>query len=218
MPLAVARLALGLPLGLLLLTAAAPPGDGVRLDLDSERGVVLSGLPPILAEEEVRRHLTTGLTTTFLFRLEPQLQDATVGARIELRYELWDEVFHVSVLTADGQLRRSVVPTFEELSSWWQQLGLLVMGLETLQTADRDVRVVLEVIPFSQAERDDTERWFSEVIGAAAHGTEDEADRSPDDREQSLGRVLSIMIATSIQRPALTSYQWALQLPGGRSP
>ncbi len=84
--------------------------------------------------------------------------------------------------------------------------------------AERRTRVVLDVVPFSQAERDDTERWFSEVIGAAARSGEEETERSPDDREESLGRVLSVMIATSIQRRALTSYQWTLELPGGPSP
>jgi hypothetical protein len=212
------RVASWLPLGLLLLTSSPAAADGVRLDLDPERGVVLSGLPPILAKEEVRRHLTTGLTTTLLFRLEPQWRVFPAGARIEVRYELWDEVFHVAVLTADGRSERMVMPSFEELDSWWQQVGLLVLELEARRGTERNVRLVLDVIPFSQAERDDTERWFSETIGAAARSGGEETERSPDDREESLGRVLSVMIATSIQRRALTSYEWALQLPGERSP
>ncbi len=213
------RAATWLPLGLLLLASSPAAADAVRLDLDPARGVVLSGLPPILAEEEVRRHLTTGLTTTLLFRLEPQWQVAPAGARIEVRYELWDEVFQVAVLTADGQSQQMLVPSFEELNTWWQQVGLVVLGPHAQQsTAERHVRLVLDVIPFSQAERDDTKRWFSETIGAAAQSAAEETDRSPDDREESLGRVLSVMIATSIQRRALTSYEWTLQLPGDRSP
>ncbi len=208
-----------LPLGLLLLTSSPAAAAAVRLDLDPERGVVLSGLPPILAEEEVRRHLTTGLTTTLLFRLEPQWRVAPAGARIEVRYELWDEVFHVGVLTADGRSEQMVVPSFEELATWWQQVDLVVLNLEAQRgTAERYVRLVLDVIPFSQAERDDTERWFSETIGATARSASEEAERSPEEREESLGRVLSVMIATSIQRRALTSYEWSLQLPGERSP
>ncbi|MCP4205180.1 MAG: hypothetical protein GY769_24990 [bacterium] len=211
-------LILGLPLGLLLLAPSPAPADAVRLDLDPERGVVLSSLPPILAEDEVRRHLTTGLTTTFLFRLEPQPREFAAGARVEVRYELWDEVFQVAVLTVDGRPKRIVVPSFDELASWWQQLSLLVMELEAQRTAEREVHVVLDVIPFSQAERDDTERWFSETIGAASRGDGEEADRSLDDRQESLVRVLSVMIATSIQRRALTSYEWTLELPGEHSP
>ena len=215
---AATRLRLGLPLGLLLLAPSPAPADPPRLDLDPERGMVLAGLPPILAEEEVRKHLTTGLTTTFLFRLEPQRREVAAGARVEVRYELWDEVFHVAVLSADGRLERRVVPSFEQLSVWWQELGLPVMRLGAGRATEREVRVVLDVIPFSQAERDDTERWFSEVIGAAAESGGEETARSPDDREESLGHVLSVMIATSIQRRALTSYQWTLELPGDRSP
>jgi hypothetical protein len=211
-------LILGLALGLLLVAPSLARADGVRLDLDAERGVILSSLPPILAEDEVRKHLTTGLTTTFLFRLEPQPRGVAAGARVEVRYELWDEVFQVRVLTADGRSESIALPSFEKLASWWQQLSLLVMELDTPRTAARDVRVVLDVIPFSQAERDDTERWFSETLGAAARSGAEETDRSLEDQEESLGRVLSVMIATSIQRRALTSYQWNLQLPGERSP
>jgi len=205
-------------LGLLLIAAAPPAVDPVRLELDAERGVVLSSLPPILADEEVRRQLTTGLTTTFVFRLEPQPREAAAGARVEVRYELWDEVFQVTILAADVRPERLVLESFDELTSWWQQLSLPVMAPGAKRPTTRGVRVVLDVIPFSQAERDDTERWFSETIGAAARSGSEDADRSLDDREESLGRVLSVMIATSIQRRALTSYEWALQLPAEVSP
>lgn len=210
-------LALRLLIGLFLLASLPAVGDPVGLDFEPERGIVLSGLPPLLADDEVRTQLTTGLTTTFLFRIEPKVPDVPTGARVEVRYELWDEVFHVAVLTADGQLERIVVPSFEELGTWWSQLDLLVMGLEARPEGHR-LRMVLDVVPFSQAERDDTERWFSEVIGAAARSGREEVDRSPDDREESLGSVLSVLIATSIQRRALTSYHWTLDLPGDRSP
>lgn len=212
------RAACWLPLGLVLLVTSTAAADTVRLDLDPERGVVLSGLPPILAEEEVRQYLTTGLTTTLLFRLEPLSRAVPAGARVEVRYELWDEVFQVAVLTADGRAERLALPSFEALDDWWRQVGLLVLEREAQRRAERNVRLILDVIPFSQAERDDTERWFSETIGATARSGGEETERSPDDREESLGRVLSIMIATSIQRRALTSYEWTLRLPGEPSP
>ena len=206
------------PLVLLVLLASSAAADETRLVRDAEGGVVLSGLPPVLADEEVRKHLTTGLTTTLLLHLDPPLRAAPAGARIEVRYELWDEVFHVAVLTADGRAERVVLAGLEELDDWWRHLGLLVLGPQAAPGATRSVRLVLDVIPFSQAERDDTERWFSETIGAAARSGGEEADRSPDDREESLARVLSVMIATSIQRRALTSYEWVLDLPGEGSP
>lgn len=212
------RTATWLPLGLLLLAALPATGEPVRLHLGPEQGAVLTGLPPIPDDEEVREQLTTGLTTTLLFRVEPRRRNGTAGARIEVRYELWDEVFHVASLTADGRLERRAFPNFEELSAWWSQLSLLVMDPDARRAAGRSVRVVLDVIPFSQAERDDTERWFSEVIGAAARSGGEEVDRSPDDREESLGSVLSVLIATSIQRRALTSYQWTLEVPGEAAP
>jgi hypothetical protein len=207
-----------LPLALALFASPATAAGGPRLTADAERGVVLSGLPPILAEPEVRSHLMTGLTTTLLFRLDPQWRAVPAGARVEVRYELWDEVFHVAVLTADGRAERMVVSSFEELDSWWRQVGLVVLASDARTGGDGAVRLVLDVIPFSQAERDDTKRWFSETIGATARSINDEAERAPDEREESLGRVLSVMIATSIQRRALTSYEWALQLPRGGLP
>ena len=119
----------------------------VRLELDPARGVVLSGLPPILVEEEVRRHLTTGLTTTFLFRLEPQAQLAPAGARIEVRYELWDEVFHVTALTADGRLEQMVMSSLDELDSWWRKVGLLVLQDEARRrTTQRYVRSDMRLV------------------------------------------------------------------------
>jgi len=212
------RLVAWLLVGLLMANLSPALAEAVRLELGPEGGVVLSGLPPILAEEEVRTHLKTGLTTTFLFRVEPRQRKVVAGARIEVRYELWDEVFHVAVLTPGNRPEVRVIPTAEELSAWWRQLALVLMQREARLSTGREVRIVLDVIPFSQAESDDTERWFSEVIGAAARTGGEETDRSPDDREESLGRVLSVMIATSIQRRALTSYEWPLQLPREPSP
>lgn len=214
------RLAVVLAASLLVALPVAPPAaaETVQLDLGPERNVILSGLPPILADEEVRDQLTTGLTTTLLFRFEPRRREGTAGARVEVRYELWDEEFHVAVLTVDGRLERRVLSSFEELSAWWSGLGLRVMDEEAWRSSGRSVRLVLDVIPFSQAERDDTERWFSEVIGAAARSGGEETDRSPDDREESLGNVLSVLIATSIQRRALTSYRWPVAVPRSPSP
>lgn len=201
-----------------LLVPLAAGDQAVHLAHEAEEGVVLSGLPPILADDEVRAQLETGLTTTLLFHLEPRDRDAPTGARVEIRYELWDEVFHVAAVTADGRLERSVLASFEDLGEWWSRLKLVVVAPGTSWRAGRRARVVLDVVPFSQAERDDTERWFSEVIAAAAGSGREEVDRSPDDREESLGSVLSVLIATSIQRRALTTYQWAVQLPEEGSP
>ncbi len=201
------------------LAAQEPPG----LEFDADGRLVLHSLPPVLGHDEVRPNLTKGLTTTFLLRVDPKGTRLRArprpqgGARIEIRYELWDEVFHVATGTADGGLVRRTLDSFGELESWWQGLrlvvaGSVVSGSGTDPPRPREARVELDVVPFSQAEQRDTQRWFSESLDdAGSSGAEDIAD-SADKTSRTLDRTFHLLMATSIHRRALASYGWTVPI------
>lgn len=217
-------------LSYLLLAALSPAlaaDGGPALEFDDGGRLVLHSLPPVLDDETVSPHLTRGLTTTFFFRVEPvggrvRRPEATPGVTIEIRYELWDEVFHVATGTADGRVESRTLDSFGELESWWRGLRVVVAGGEPAsRTYDpprpREARVELDVVPFSQAEQRDTQRWFSESLeDASQSGAEDVAEsaaRAPD----TLERTFHLLMATSIQRRALASYRWTVPIVQGTS-
>ena len=114
------RLRAWLPLALLLAPAAlraAPAPPAPALDVARE-GIVLFHLPPILGEEEVRKQLGTGLTTSFAFEAAARTAGGKVkgAARVDVRYDLWDEVYIVTRVDASGRAARVTLPSFEKLA------------------------------------------------------------------------------------------------------
>ncbi len=217
--------------GLLLATAPGAKGDSPRkieaphLEFSETNHLVLARLPPILGLEGVSRHLTTGLTTTFIFRLEARASSGRqiqTGARVEIRYELWDEVFHTLVVTLDGVLAEKKVASLDELGAWWDTLQLPLTNMTTKSAAGATRgRLVLEVVPFSEAERDDTERWLYDSARRAQSGGADGSsggargsEIGSGGAERSLEHVFTVLIATSLRRRAVISYRWTVELPG----
>ena len=183
--------------------------ENPRIELDAEHHVVLTHLPPILADAEVKEHLTTGLTTTITFRPRGKMLG---GALVEIRYDLWDEVFHVAAIGFGSRSRRAELPTFEDLEEWWRELRLRLLDDSRLaEPRPRQLRVTARVVPFSQAEEADTQRWFSESIDRRS-GT-DELGRSSEKRAETLQRTFNLLLATSIRRQPLATYTWTLTLP-----
>lgn len=201
-------------LSLLLALPLAAVEQSPRLELDAEQRLVLSSLPPILARQEVAAHLTTGLTTTLPLRVDLRRGDGvklTGAARVEIRYDLWDEVFHVRALGIDGRVRREEVASAEALDTWWQALRLVVLeGGALAAGAPSEAKVSLEVIPFSQSEARDTRRWFSDAIEDAGRGNAEQVGETGSERDEPLSRALTLLLATSIQRRALFTYRWTV--------
>ncbi len=207
----VRRLALRLALLALLLAAlgaraAEPPAPAFEL---RERALAVSALPPVLARPEVRPHLSTGLTTTLFVEVratDGEGHRARGGARVEVRYELWDEVFLVNAMGIDGRPHRESLPSFERLLGWWQSLALPILAADPLSARGPwklDVR--LSVIPFSQSEQRDTQRWLTESIERRA---ETPPGGNAAARPEPLTGALDALIATSIQRQRLVGYDW----------
>jgi hypothetical protein len=202
------------------LLAAVRPGPAVPVaEVASDGRLALRSLPAVLGQREVKLHLTTGLTTSFV--LTVTAADASGhrtrgGGRIDVRYEPWDEVFHVQA--AAGALRlRDALPSFDRLLAWWEGLRLPVAATAGLRAGEPwTVEVRLDVIPFSLAEQRDTQRWFTDSLdkGAAAAGT-------PGSPPSAAGApqshaVLDLLIATSIKRQSLVGYDWSIRLPPER--
>lgn len=181
--------------------------DRPTYELGRDGVLVVGALPSILSRAEVKPHLMTGLTTSLVVAVTangPEGRKARGAARIDVRWEPWDEVFVVSVLTADRRPRRETLPSLERLIAWWRALELPVA---TAVPADRwQVKVELSVVPFSQSEQRDAQRWF-----ANAPGNESPQGRSAVEGESRLDDVVDLFIATSIQRRSLVRYAWVAQ-------
>jgi len=198
----------------LLLLLVPWPALGVdrppRLDL--ERGtLVVSGLPDILLRPEVRPHLSSGLTTTFVIQVsaaDGRGKKLNGGATIAVRYEPWDEVFLVASSGGADSLS-----SFESLAAWWREQRLPVLTPTGLAAGGSwQVKVAVHVVPFSESERENTQRWFSQSVDGSQRSNRSNAeDASAAAKEPSgSGVVLDLLVATSIRRRSLVSYDWNL--------
>jgi hypothetical protein len=189
------------------LAATGPEAPTVEV---RERVLAVSNLAPVLARPEVRPHLMTGLTTTLLLEVsavDGEGHRAKGGGRVDVRYELWDEVFLVNALGIDGRVRRESLPSFDRLLGWWRGLDLPVVATAPLSGGGPwTVAVRLSVIPFSQSEQRDTQRWLADSIERPQRG---EA-AAPTPRSEPLTGTLDALLATSIKRQRLVSYDWHL--------
>lgn len=201
-----AAVLLGLMLAARLEAVAAP-----ALERGAANGVVLTRLPPVLRQEEVRRHLGTGLTTTVAFEVRTLGGTRTRGgARIDIRYELWDEVWLVTRADTSGRTQRTRFASFEQLEAWWRDLRLEVLPARS-PAGPAELR--LRVIPFSQSEQLDAQRWFSRSLSGESTGS---AGAVSGVVAEPTSDLFNLLLATSIGRPALLEFEWRLSVPGAK--
>ena len=157
-------------------------------------GVVAASLPmSILQDASVRKQLRSGLTTTFLF--VTRLRDTKVisGARIEVRYDLWDEVWIVQKIEHDRKSERQRLTSLEALEKWWRT-PLRMMATRASRVA---LQIDLSVLPFSAAEEEDARQWITKSGGVGTgSGT----------------GLVDALIGTTISARPLTSYRWNVEL------
>jgi hypothetical protein len=195
------------------LAAVQPPAvEAVR------EGLALVHLPAILGDEEVRKQLGTGLTTSFVFTAEGRGATGaklTGAARVDVRYDLWDEVYLVTRIDASGHAARATLPSFERLGEWWREERLVVLrGPAAAALASVNVR--LRLIPFSQAEQLETQRWFSQALSAEKSGSAGALSDAVQDQPESFSQVINLLMSTSIGRPALLEFEWKKLVPAVR--
>ncbi|MFL6260214.1 MAG: hypothetical protein ACJ76Y_10925 [Thermoanaerobaculia bacterium] len=196
---------------------AAPPSPPAPALEAAREGVTLSRLPPILGEEEVRKQLGTGLTTSFAFEATARRTAGgklTGAARVDVRYDLWDEIYIVTRVDASGHAARVTLPSFERLAEWWRDARLVLIRGPATGAATVEVR--LKVIPFSQAEQLETQRWFSQALSAEKSGSAGAVSDAVEDQPESFSQVINLLMATSIGRPSLLEYAWKLPVAQGK--
>src|SRR6185436_11846213 len=114
----------------------------------------------------VRRQLGSGLTTTFLVVARLRETDSLSGARVEIRYDLWDEVWLVRRIEFDRREDRQRIASRDALEKWWRApLRLLSTSRERVS-----LQIDLSVLPFSAAEEEDARQWISKSGGVGTGG------------------------------------------------
>jgi hypothetical protein len=216
-------LALFLAMGLAA-PAVLEAAGGPFWSVGREGTLVVSGLPDVLSRPEVRPHLTTGLTTTFLVRVTASDETGSKvrgAGQVNVRWELWDEVFLTQALGAAG-VRSDSLPSFERLVAWWR--GLEIPVAAGLAPGGRwQVKVEVSVVPFSRSEQRDAQRWFSDTLGqegrSAPRPQNPDAPDAPSPEIEtgpSSSGLLDLLIVTSIKRPNLATYVWTASPRAGK--
>jgi len=171
---------------LLLLTATATFAAERRpvITMNGER--VLASLPDsILKDARVRSRLESALTTTFILR-------TSLGgtSRMEIRYDLWDEVYRVR---RDRAAQQEIAKA--QLEAWWRT------PIDVGRAGERRVvDIELIVLPFSAAEEKDARQWLSKSGGA---GT------PPADPSS----IVDVLIGTTLTARPVVSFRWSVEIP-----
>ena len=186
------------------LFAAAPPVAHIRGD---HLHVVLPG--DLLSERDVRKRLNSGLTTTFV--IVATLDDErTSGARVDVRFEPWDEIYFITLRRIGAQPQSHRATSFAELETWWRQTSL---PLFTAAANVKRVQIGVDVLPFSAEEQEETQRWLMRSLGEARQPSPRPATAdTPNPRPTASGSVLDVLIGTSIQSRPIFRRRWQVQV------
>ncbi len=180
-------------LSLLALPALAQPRPAYSVQAT---GVVAATLPAsILTESDVQKRLTSGLTTTFLVVARNRGTDAVSGARVEVRYDLWDEVWLVRRIEFDRKSERQRIASMAELEKWWRT----PLRLLSTDASRVSLQLDLTVLPFSAAESDDARQWISKSGGVGTGGAGNAG-------------FVEALIGTTISARPITSFRWNVAL------
>lgn len=177
------------------IAAAGPPAPRVETSGGTAR-VLLDR--SILRSPEVRKHVLSGLTSTFIVSLDRQDQYGL----IEIRFEPWDEVFYVNARGVDQKRESIVIRSMPQLEAWWCSPRLAIAT--GLREGER-VRVSLEVIPFSASEEADAKKWIARSLG----------ERGPSAGQSSTPSapsLFSAVVGSSIRRKPVMRYSWLVRI------
>ena len=174
--------------------------------------LVRCGLPAhILDEADVKRQLSSGLTTSFRIVARTQSRDGNERqgmALIEVRYELWDEVFLVKTIESNGLLERVSFKNLQAFKSWWVSRKLVVLESRFV-LAPGPVSLTLEVLPFSRTEQNHAREWLSESGNSPVPiSKESSLPRAEQAETRSSNRIFNVIVATSLKRKPLLRYRW----------
>lgn len=150
--------------------------------------------------EKVRQQLESGLTTTLLIQVEarPGVGGGAKirgGARLDIRYEPWDEVFLVTCYHHDGRQEKLTAIDYNALLDWLHENPPKVAVLLP-KNSRWVVEVSVSVLPFSQREADRTQRWFAKTLSNVGKERSDP------------NKVLDLLAASAIKRKPLVRFFW----------
>lgn len=178
-----------------LFTVALCAGAQQRPSFTRQAGVVAAALPSsVLQDQSVKKQLGSGLTTTFVVAVRQRDTGSLTAARMEVRYDLWDEVWLVKRVEFDGKTDRQRIASADALERWWRA-PVRVFATD----ADRALlQVEVSVLPFSAAEEDDARAWISKSggLGTASGGS----------------GLVDALIGTTISAKPITSFRWNVDL------
>lgn len=158
-------------------------------------GVVAATLPvSILQDASVRKQLRSGLTTTFLLVARQRDTRVVSGARIEIRYDLWDDVWIAQKVEFDRKSERQRLTSLDALEKWWR----IPLRVLTTTAPRLPLQVDLSVLPFSAAEEEDARQWITKSGGVGAG--------------DGAAGLVDALIGTTLNAKPLTSYRWNVEL------
>lgn len=184
-----------------LAARAMPAAPAATITMHGELAITLPA--DLLRKKEVKDHLTSGLTTVFVIAATARDGNDTTkgGARIEVRFKLWEEQYVVSVIGPTGVERQTTFANAEAFERWWSENPL------TVTVARRygphvDVRVKLTMLPFSAREQSDTRRWLARTLSATP---------ANDPAPAQSAEILRILVETSVRRRPLLEREWSVR-------
>ncbi len=159
----------------------------------SNAGDLAIGFPAeLFKEKKIETQLQSGLTTTMLVTVVGQNgRKVRGGARVDIRFEPWDEIYHISIFHYNGDKEILVLQSHKVL------MDLLTgrrIRIASSQAAAR-LLVTLQVLPFSKTEQVDTQKWFSKTLASNQQGS---------------GYMLDLIFAASIKRKTSRKFQWTV--------
>lgn len=158
------------------------------------RAEVLASLPlRVIQAPGVQKRLAGGLTTIFLVVARDGGRIAG-ASRIEVRYDLWDEVYLVKKIDFDRKIEQQRIASRDALERWWRAAPL------RLGTVPAGADVELTVLPFSSAEQDDAREWLSKSGGVT----------SPSAGRGASNTLVDALIGTTIYARPILTYRWKL--------
>ena len=154
-----------------------------------DKRVMLTLPETILRDSRVRSRLDSALTTTFILKTK-----SVAVARIEIRYDLWDEVYRVKRIEAANRVAEQQIAGLQRLEQWWRT----PIDAGPLDDERRAIEIELIVLPFSAAEEKDARQWLSKSGGAGG----------PADART----VVDVLIGTTLSARPIVSYRWSVEI------
>ena len=172
----------------------------------------------IFTDDEVKRRLFSGLTTSVILETEVRGNGATSTHTcvLELRYDLWEEQLGMRYVCEGGVSEVRLFKNIEELVAYLEKDALELAGLSANVSGSLTVRTRLRVIPFSRVEEEDTANWLGDVLKTPSGSTQQQdRGRQRTTAEQSGGNeIFQLLMTTGIKRDSVLDLRWKWRLNG----